>query len=165
MSVSGAEAEQTENHRKNESEMKPLNKPQPNPWKWIGITLVTSALLGFATAVCIHLAIPHEAPSDELLATGFGVSILWFAVIWYALCVLICALKDKWVFFALGLVAILLTLGSVSNPVGRPGVFVSFFPIIGAIRLAKPNSSWAKKYYGDVKMGIAARRFIRTADG
>jgi hypothetical protein len=145
--------------------MQPLHKPHLNPWKWIGITLVAAAVLGFATAVCIHLAIPDEAPTNQLLTVAFGLSILSFAVIWYALCVLICALKDKWVFFALGLVAILLTLGSLSSPAGRPGIFVSFFPIIGAIRLAKPNSGWAKKYYEDVKMGIAARRFVRTADG
>jgi len=30
----------------------------------------------------------------------------------------------------------------------------------GAVRIAKPKSWWAKRYYGNEKMGIAARRFV-----
>jgi len=57
----------------------------------------------------------------------------------------ICAMKGKWVFFALGW-------------------FSGIFWIIGAIRIAKPRSRWARKHYGNGPlMAIAERRFHRGA--
>jgi len=54
----------------------------------------------------------------------------------------ICAMKGKWVFFALGW-------------------FSGLFWIVGAMRLAKPRSRWAKRRYGDVDLERAQRRFSR----
>jgi len=53
---------------------------------------------------------------------------------------MICAMKGKWVFFALGW-------------------FSGLFWIIGASRLAKPRSRWATGRYGDVELERAQRRF------
>jgi hypothetical protein len=52
------------------------------------------------------------------------------------------AMKGKWVFFILGW-------------------FSGIFWIIGAARLAKPNSYWAKRRYGQLEMAEAERRFSR----
>lgn len=54
--------------------------------------------------------------------------------------VIICALKGKFWFAAIG-------------------VFIPIFAIVGAIRLAKPHSSWARNRYNDYKMGRARARF------
>jgi hypothetical protein len=54
----------------------------------------------------------------------------------------ICAMKGKWVFFAIGW-------------------FSGIFWIIGASRLALPDSFWARRWYGDAKMAEAKRRFAR----
>jgi hypothetical protein len=54
----------------------------------------------------------------------------------------ICAMKGKWVFFVVGW-------------------FSGIFWIIGALRLAKPWSWWARRRYGDVDMERAQERFAR----
>jgi hypothetical protein len=66
----------------------------------------------------------------------FGV-VLIGALLWLAV---ICAMKGKWVFFAVGW-------------------FSGIFWIIGAWRLGKPNSYWAKRRYGDAELMEAERRF------
>jgi hypothetical protein len=52
----------------------------------------------------------------------------------------VCFLKGKWIFAALGLALI-------------P------FSAIGAIRLARPNSQWARRSYGTAKMAAATERY------
>jgi hypothetical protein len=54
----------------------------------------------------------------------------------------ICAMKGKWIFFVVGW-------------------FSGIFWIIGASRLAKPNSYWAKRRYGDLEIAESERRFSR----
>jgi lysyl-tRNA synthetase, class II len=56
----------------------------------------------------------------------------------------ICAMKGKGVYFALGW-------------------FSGIFWVIGAIRIAKPKSRWARRHYrvGGRRMAIAERRFSR----
>jgi hypothetical protein len=54
----------------------------------------------------------------------------------------ICAMKGKWVFFALGW-------------------FSGIFWVVGAARLAKPWSRWARTRYGGQNMEAAERRFPR----
>ena len=49
---------------------------------------------------------------------------------------------------------------------GIAGVFVPFlgwFPIVGAFRLAKPSSTWARSRYGPEQMTLAAMRFPEDA--
>jgi hypothetical protein len=42
---------------------------------------------------------------------------------------------------------------------GVVGIFIPIVPIVTAIRLAKPNSLWAKKFYDEGKMARARARF------
>lgn len=42
---------------------------------------------------------------------------------------------------------------------GIIGIFIPIFALIGAIRLAKPNSSWARGRYDEAQMAEARRRF------
>jgi hypothetical protein len=54
----------------------------------------------------------------------------------------ICAMKGKWVFFALGW-------------------FSGIFWLVGASRLAKPDSRWAKRRYGELELERARQRFSK----
>jgi hypothetical protein len=51
-------------------------------------------------------------------------------------------MKGKWVFFALGW-------------------FSGIFWIVGASRLAKPDSRWAKRRYGELELERARQRFAK----
>lgn len=42
------------------------------------------------------------------------------------------------------------------------GVFIPFVWLIGAIRLAKPTSHWATRWYSDAKLAAAEQRFTRS---
>jgi hypothetical protein len=53
----------------------------------------------------------------------------------------VCALKGKWGFVVLGFLVPLLWL-------------------IGAVKVAKPRSWWAKQYYGDATMSEAEQHFV-----
>jgi hypothetical protein len=43
------------------------------------------------------------------------------------------------------------------------GLLIGLFWIIGAIRLAKPASWWAKRFYGEEKMRLARERFASAS--
>jgi hypothetical protein len=69
--------------------------------------------------------------------------VIWFFYAFLAFrfaCVVICELKGK-------------------HGMAGLGVFISVVAICGAIRIAKPQSWWARRYYGDEKMKIALSRF------
>lgn len=55
----------------------------------------------------------------------------------------VCGLKGKWGFVLLGL-------------------FVAPFWFIGAIKIAKPRSWWAHRYYGDVAMSESEQHFVNS---
>ena len=38
------------------------------------------------------------------------------------------------------------------------GLFIGLFWVVGAIRLAKPSSWWARRYYDGAKMALAVQR-------
>jgi cell division protein FtsW (lipid II flippase) len=42
------------------------------------------------------------------------------------------------------------------------GIIIPFVWLTGAIRLAKPTSYWATRWYGDAKMAEAEQRFARS---
>jgi hypothetical protein len=54
----------------------------------------------------------------------------------------ICGMKGKWVFLVVGF-------------------FSGIFWIIGASRLGKPSSFWARRWYEDAEIAEAERRFSR----
>jgi hypothetical protein len=53
----------------------------------------------------------------------------------------LCGLKGKWGFVALGFL-------------------MPAFWVIGAIKIAKPRSWWARRYYGDVAMSDSEQHFV-----
>ena len=55
--------------------------------------------------------------------------------------VVVCALKGKWGFVALGFALPILW-------------------VIGPVKMAKPNSFWARQYYGDVSMSESEQHFV-----
>jgi hypothetical protein len=65
----------------------------------------------------------------------------------YAWIIVICFLKGKGGFAVLGIFGLFIP-------------FLSWAAIIGAIRIAKPHSRWARKRYGPEKMSIALQRFM-----
>ena len=46
---------------------------------------------------------------------------------------------------------------------GVLGIFFGIFCLIGAVRLAKPNSWWARNRYDNVKMGESRERYPEKA--
>jgi hypothetical protein len=55
--------------------------------------------------------------------------------------IVVCALKGKWGFVALGF--------------ALPNLW-----FIGAVKIAKPSSFWARRYYGDATMSEAEQHFV-----
>lgn len=49
--------------------------------------------------------------------------------------------------------------------VGIFGVFIPLIAFIGAVRLAKPHSRWARRFYGEAKLGQAKKRFKEEPSG
>jgi hypothetical protein len=76
--------------------------------------------------------------ATSVVGVIFGL-ILIGGLLWLAT---ICAMKGKWVFFVLGW-------------------FSGIFWLVGAARLAKPWSRWARTRYGAQAMEAAGRRFPR----
>ena len=56
----------------------------------------------------------------------------------------------------IGYVIVCLLKGKIVT--GLVGFFVPILGLIGAIRLAKPESFWAKRWYGEEKLAKAAER-------
>ena len=76
-----------------------------------------------------------------LLATSVTEGIIGLILVVALLgCAAVCAMKDKWIFFALGW-------------------FGGIFWIVGAVRLGKPKSRWAARRYNAVRLMEAQRRF------
>ena len=67
----------------------------------------------------------------------------------YVTCIVVCFMKGKAGFGWLGIAAVIAPIAPL----------VAWFPIIGTIRLAKPDSSWAIKNYGPDEMARAMARF------
>jgi hypothetical protein len=75
------------------------------------------------------------------IAAASGIGLVFGLIVIAALlaAAVICAMKGKWVFVALGW-------------------FSGIFWIVGAFRLAKPQSRWARRKYGELEMAEAERR-------
>ncbi len=43
--------------------------------------------------------------------------------------------------------------------IGTVGIFLPLFGIVGAFRLAKPDSAWARHRYGEEKLARARERY------
>lgn len=78
-------------------------------------------------------------------AIGYWGALLLFLGL-YIWAIIVCFMKGKPIFALLSIVSAFIP-------------FVGWLPIIGALRIAKPESRWARKKYGPEKMDIAHRRF------
>jgi hypothetical protein len=94
-----------------------------------------------------HMA---DDPLTNMLLNGLvaGAGGCIFAA--YIAAVIFSWMKGKRVFATIGIILLFV-----------PGM--SLWPVIGAIRIAKPNSTWARKYYDERKMQIARSRFPKEA--
>ena len=73
---------------------------------------------------------------------GYGLWVIWVAVLVHVGVTVICLLKGKVV-------------------MGLAGLPVPLFSYIGLFRLAKPESFWARRFYGEKKLARAAKRHAR----
>jgi hypothetical protein len=73
---------------------------------------------------------------------GYGTWVIWTAVLIHIGITVICLLKGK----------IIMGLAGLPAPV---------FSYVGAFRLAKPESFWARRFYGEKKLARATRRHTR----
>jgi hypothetical protein len=67
----------------------------------------------------------------------------------YIAVIVVCFAKGKQAFALVGLLGLYLPLAGI----------VAWFPIVGALRYAKPNSGWARSRYGPAEIVIATSRF------
>jgi hypothetical protein len=112
--------------------------------------ILIAGLVGFV--VCSLVGQDHivDDPVENLLINGFYGGIGGAALAAWIAALIICGMKGKAVFVAIGVILLF-----------APGL--SLLPVIGAIRIARPNSTWARKYYGPKKMQIACARFPKDA--
>jgi hypothetical protein len=92
-------------------------------------------------------ATPASTPVEQTAAYQigyYGAGAICLAL--YVWAIVVCFMKGKPRFASLGIIALLCGL-------------LSWFAIIGACRIAKPHSWWARKKYGPEKMKIALQRF------
>jgi len=119
---------------------------------------IAGAMLVFGFAFSLLAITTHRKP--EYANTGTAIFYFVFGAV-VAGCLglaVICGFKGKPIFTAISLLAPFLpSVGML------PGYITLLLPVIGAIRLAKPHSSWARKYYGEDKMRIARDRFPKAA--
>lgn len=73
---------------------------------------------------------------------GYGAWVIFTAVLVHLLFCVVCLLKGKLV-------------------MGLAGLPVPLFSYIGVFRLAKPESFWARRFYGEKKLARAARRYAK----
>lgn len=89
-------------------------------------------------------------PLANLLLTGLWAGTGGCILAAYIAALIFSWIKGKRVFAVIGVITLFV-----------PGM--SLLPVIGAIRIARPNSTWARKYYGPKKMQIARIRFPKDA--
>jgi hypothetical protein len=106
--------------------------------------VIVATLLIVITLLGLPLWLELWKAFTELIGlTDRGDAAWWTYVPWHAFGLLfsvVCATKGKWM-------------------VGIIGVVIPPVSIIGSIRLAKPTSPWAAKFYGDDKLEKSRRRF------
>lgn len=117
--------------------------------KWPFGAVLACGLVGFALALLFGQQEANRQFSKDWLLNAFLCAVFITVGAAYFTSIVICAFKDKPIFTAIGCVGVVMPA-------------ISFWPIVGAIRLAKPHSAWARKYYGPEKMQIAKARFPKS---
>jgi hypothetical protein len=123
--------------------------PKPT-FKTLKVLLMIGIPAYIACVFVVFALVAEDKPTDSSLLNhllnGVAGAVGAALVAGYIVSLVISGLKGKPFFVAIGI----LTL---------PMPAFSFLPIMGAIRMAKPNSKWARKYYDVEKMRIARTRF------
>jgi hypothetical protein len=112
------------------------------------VAVSTAASVGLLLGITLGILRGKDTSDKVLAGIIFGIlgALIFAALTAYIAVIIICALKDKPFFTALGIIFLL-----------QPAI--SWLPVVGAIRIAKPTSSWAFRYYDEDKMKIARERF------
>ncbi len=117
---------------------------------WTLLTLLTM-VLGFLTGFFI---IKGDARiSESPILNGLFGAVVFPAAMAYVVAVVFSWMKGK-------------RGCAIAGAIGFVAPYLTILPImavVGAIRIARPNSMWARKYYGPQKMEIARRRFPKEA--
>jgi hypothetical protein len=98
----------------------------------LDIRTIRLAVLLGVLIVVVILAAVVPHQAGYIVGSVVGISLL-----------AVCGLKGKWSLAFLG-------------------CFIPFVSLTGAVRLAKPNSYWAVRWYGDSKIAEAEQRFDRS---
>ncbi len=106
----------------------------------VGVVSLAAAALGFALVGYSPFGI-SDVDSTELSVRIAGI----IAVLVNAALMLVCLRKDKYVMTVVGL-------------------FVPLVALVGAVRLGRPTSGWARKHYSGPRLARAASRFERIDD-
>ena len=119
---------------------------------------MAGAMLVFGFAFSLLAITTHRKPEYANTRTAIFYFVFGAVVAGCLGLAVICGFKGKPIFTTIGLLAPFLpSVGML------PGYIIVLLPVIGAIRLAKPHSSWARKYYGEDKLRIARDRFPKAA--
>jgi hypothetical protein len=119
------------------------------------IVMGGGAFSGLLLAVLVRQHNTSAVQTDEV-AVAVGLAVLGGLAGSYVTAIVFCALKDKSGFATVGGLGLLAPLVG-----GLPGVPIVVMLIVGAIRLAKPTSTWARRYYSEERMRAAILRFPR----
>jgi hypothetical protein len=114
------------------------------------LPITAAGAVGFVIGIVLNQDRATQDPLLTSLLMGVRGAFITAAIATYIAAIVISGLKGKPFFVVMGLLAL-------AHPA------ISLLPFIGAIRIAKPNSRWAQKYYGPEKMQIAIARFPKAA--
>jgi hypothetical protein len=135
---------------KSEAEKPPPIPISKRPYAWlisVALSWVVFFLVFFQVGFFKEATITKELWLAAVILSGLAAAYLPL---------LICGMKNKWGFMAVSAVGMLL-FSRVQI------IFTAMFvlAVVGAVRLAKPDSWWARTYYGPEKMAIATNQFSR----
>lgn len=107
-------------------------------WSEEGQKSIDAVLIAVVVGAALLVGVSPLGDLSAVQEQGFFFTVV-FIVLHISLCIL-CMLKGK----------------PITGLIGLP---VPFFAYVGAIRLAKPSSFWARRWYGPKKMARAEARF------
>jgi uncharacterized membrane protein YjjP (DUF1212 family) len=113
------------------------------------LVICAAAVPGFVVGLFVDEKTSTQPVLNTLLNGLFG-ALAYSICAAYIAALIFSWMKGKRVFAVIGIIMLFV-----------PGI--SLLPVIGAIRVARPNSTWARKYYGPEKMQIACARFPKDA--
>jgi TPR repeat protein len=125
----------------------PVKKSSPRRiLLWGLMAVLVAGFAGFLLGPFLAVEKYNDDPLLNALENGFFLGLGLSMLAAYLVAIIVSGLKGKPFCAGIGIVGLLV-----------PGI--SLWPIVGAIRLAKPDSIWARKYYAEAKMKLSEGRF------